>query len=40
MRTVVIEDGALYRFTLTQAAGEAERQAFDALLQSVDLDVR
>lgn len=40
IQTIVIEDGALYRFTLTHAAGEAERKAFDALLQSVDLDVR
>ena len=39
-RTIVVEDGALFIFTLSGANDEAERAAFDAVLQSVDLDVR
>jgi hypothetical protein len=39
-RTLVLADGALWIFTLDRAGGAAEDAAFQALLQSVDFDVR
>ena len=40
MQTIVVEDGALYIFSLSRASDDASRKAFQDMLDSVDLDVR